>query len=558
MKLVIESVTLIDLTNKEAKRVEFSEGKNFLTSDGNHYGKSVVMKTIYYSLGAEVFYPTPIKKLNLLTCTCFRIDENHYKAYRLKNSFVLYINGRFEGKYNSVADFGNVLAEIFNFEIELVGKDTEGTITKCPPAFYFMPYYVDQENGWDPNSSSFNNMTQFDKPQRKDSYFFHLGVYDAHYVMQKKQQKTNDRQISLLTHENEKYLTVIETLRDGLSDTDMSFDVDDLESAIRRRKHEIDYILKEIAKIRSALVETEDRYFKVSNEKELLSRYIKKKMPVALTEGNCVECPRCGMFFQPANADIIEKIYLLESLNDDYTQKAQEFDRLEKKIAKLKNDFKERQKSLEKFEHSLKSDQDLYETYLKAKTTKRLLDEYRATVSKNLARIDELSDSNKSLKDTLATYQDERKVANNAYLQNLYTRMIGLDIPRDQVEENTEPGTSMDAAGAYGPRCKVAQILSFVETQNEIAHNILSFPIVIDSPNIREQDKKHLSAVLKTLFDWSKTDNQIIVASIEGKEIAANRGDVKVIDVTGKVNHIMDENDYKLIEDQISEIMTRF
>lgn len=57
MNLIITSITIVDLTNKEAKRIHFSEGKNLLTSDRNHLGKSVIMKSIYYTLGGRSFLP---------------------------------------------------------------------------------------------------------------------------------------------------------------------------------------------------------------------------------------------------------------------------------------------------------------------------------------------------------------------------------------------------------------------------------------------------------------------------------------------------------------------
>lgn len=62
MNLVISAITMVDLTNKEAKRVVFSPGKNLVTSEHNHLDKSVIMKSVYYTLGAEVYYPHPIKK----------------------------------------------------------------------------------------------------------------------------------------------------------------------------------------------------------------------------------------------------------------------------------------------------------------------------------------------------------------------------------------------------------------------------------------------------------------------------------------------------------------
>ena len=91
-----------------------------------------------------------------------------------------------------------------------------------------------------------------------------------------------------------------------------------------------------------------------------------------------------------------------------------------------------------------------------------------------------------------------------------------------------------------------------------MAKNITSLPVVIDSPNVLEQDKRHLHDIIKALLTWDKTDNQIIVASIEGKEWVQTLKNVKIIDVTGKINHIMDKAGYLAIEDQIIEVLTKF
>lgn len=61
MNLTITALTMVDLTHKEAKRISFSPEKNLVTSAHNHFGKSVIMKSIYYTLGAEVYYSNTIK-----------------------------------------------------------------------------------------------------------------------------------------------------------------------------------------------------------------------------------------------------------------------------------------------------------------------------------------------------------------------------------------------------------------------------------------------------------------------------------------------------------------
>ena len=95
MNLVVSAITMVDLTNKEAKRVYFSPGKNLITSAHNHLGKSVIMKSIYYTLGAEVYYPNPIKKLNLLTYIDFSLNTHQHRVARLKSTFILYCDGSF-------------------------------------------------------------------------------------------------------------------------------------------------------------------------------------------------------------------------------------------------------------------------------------------------------------------------------------------------------------------------------------------------------------------------------------------------------------------------------
>ena len=337
MNLVISSVTMVDLTSKEAKRVSFSPEKNLLTSEHNHLGKSVIMKSIFYTLGAEVYFPHPIKRINLLTFIDFTLNEHFYRVSRLNGSFTLYCDGIFAGLFTSVSAFEEKLCELFHLEINLVSKDQEGTIVKCPPAFYYLPYYIDQENGWSTNSFSFDRMNQFDLPQRKNCYFFHLGVLDSGYVEISKRQKANDRQIILLEKENEKYLTVIETLQAGLDSTRMSFDTDALEHAISLRQKEIKKLLDELSQARTKLVEAEDQLVQLVHDKEVLSKYIKKKAPQTESiDDELIECPRCGMVFKRALTQRLEKVYLIESLHDDYTTLSEKQILLERKIARLK------------------------------------------------------------------------------------------------------------------------------------------------------------------------------------------------------------------------------
>lgn len=559
MNLIITSITMVDLTNKEAKKVVFSSGKNLLTSEHNHLGKSVIMKSIYYTLGAEVYYPSPIKNLNLFTYIDFTLENYEYRICRLSWSFTVYRNGELLSKSFSVTDFEEILCRLFKLEINLVGKDQSGSIVKCPPAFYYMPYYIDQENGWSTNSFSFDRMTQFDMPQRKNSFFFHLGIFNSEYVEITKRQKTNERKMGALIKENEKLNTVINTLQEGIDDTQMSFDSISLEQAISNRREGIKRILDEIAKVRNNLIEEEDHHIQLTHDKEILAKYIKNKNSVTFDkEKDNLECPRCGMIFERNLAQKMEKVYLLESLHDDYTTMSNELTILDRKIEKLRRNFSEKQDLLKTYEKTLANDQENYNAYLKSKATNQLIREYYQKMVVNNAEIESINKDNTEIRKELSRYTQEKVQTNQVYLSNLGKLLVNLDIPQGQVDENSEPGTSLVASGAYGPRCKVAQMLAFLQTQKIISPELITFPLVIDSPNVLEQDSEHLDSVMRTLLTWDKTNNQIIVASIEGKDAAYSIPNVNVIVLTNPKNHLFSTNEYKMYEHEISDMFAMF
>ena len=98
MNLIVNSITMVDLTNKEAKRIIFSPGKNMLTSSGNHLGKSVIMKSLYYTLGAEVYFPNPIKRLNLFAKIRILLKKTLKRSLKIKSCRLLTKLFRFTAK----------------------------------------------------------------------------------------------------------------------------------------------------------------------------------------------------------------------------------------------------------------------------------------------------------------------------------------------------------------------------------------------------------------------------------------------------------------------------
>ena len=291
----------------------------------------------------------------------------------------------------------------------------------------------------------------------------------------------------------------------------------------------------------------------------MLIMILKKKIPQ--TEyfiNEPIECPRCGMMFDQALRQRLEKTYLLESLHDDYTTISERQAKLERKFSNLQKKFDDKQNLLSGYEKSMVSDRESYNAYVKSKATNQLIEDYWGRIGYNNGEIDRFEKDNMNIKKLLTGYTEEKERVNNIYMGKLEKLLIGFDVPSDQFNENIEPVSSLVASGAYGPRCKVAQILAFIETQYQTAPDLITFSVVIDSPNVLEQDSEHLDIVIRSLLAWDKTDNQIIVSSIQGKDIAAEIGAVNIITLENPKNHLFSSDEYSMYEAEIAEIFTQF
>lgn len=164
--------------------------------------------------------------------------------------------------------------------------------------------------------------------------------------------------------------------------------------------------------------------------------------------------------------------------------------------------------------------QEIYDIYLKSKVTSKMIQDYSVQSAENNSEIKELKNKQNESNKILNQYKKERAKAVEEYENMFYELSDVLDIPKEQIKENIEPGTQIRVSGAYGPRCKISQMLAFAKMQKLNQPNIISFPFVIDSPNSFEQDNFHIESILETLLNWNETSNQVIVSSIEGLEIA--------------------------------------
>ena len=87
--VIFKELMIDDIETKTARIIKFGENKNLLTSSSNHVGKSLICKSLYYTLGAETFFSDAWKKVNSIYQLSFIVAGELYKVVRKDNIFTI-------------------------------------------------------------------------------------------------------------------------------------------------------------------------------------------------------------------------------------------------------------------------------------------------------------------------------------------------------------------------------------------------------------------------------------------------------------------------------------
>lgn len=85
--MYFEQIIIADINKKTARLQRFNQGLNVITSEENHVGKSSLLKSLYYTLGAEVIYDNVWDKNTKVYIVDFILNDKKYRIARyIKNS----------------------------------------------------------------------------------------------------------------------------------------------------------------------------------------------------------------------------------------------------------------------------------------------------------------------------------------------------------------------------------------------------------------------------------------------------------------------------------------
>ncbi len=520
-RLKLKSLKVISTTEQTAKIINFDSTLTVITSNGeNRTGKSLIIKSIYYALGADLSqYPRTWNDLSIVTLLDFQYENIDYTIFRLKNNVLLYNHS--DNTYNvfkSLRDLKNYYNSFFDIKLKLsLSTNSDDKDLHIPYAqALFMPFYIDQDMGWNNMWASFKSLNIY-KDGKKEILEFYTGIKtnDYYKLMQKKANKeqsirdikTEQANCKLIIDNNLKYF------KDFLS---VNTNIKDFKTSIDALVYELNKVQQNKNEIKKALLDAYSKKSEITNELnnvKLVLNDLEKDKTYILdnVSTGVVVCPICGTEHKNnsqvryiVELDIENCKNNIEALLGDLSKQEAEIKKIKRKLDVANTDEQNISRILNKKKNKIKLNDILLSTGINS-VIKNLQKKARAIDKKLLSSETELN----AIKEELKYYGKLQKEYNTAFIELLkpFLAILGIgDIEPKKIGEKIKEGGSDQA------RCISAYVLAYYIMTSKNRDAVL-FPLVIDTPAQQEAGTKDMQTLYRLFLDKIPNDGQLIIAT---------------------------------------------
>ncbi len=559
MQMQFKELFLFSVSEKLGRRVGFSSGINLITSrkeDGTNRGKSVIMRSLYYALGAETFFEKRFDLKNKVFILHFVVDEVGYYVLRTARLYKVFNE---EKKLLFVAtkasEFAKNLMYITHFAVMLPNR-TANRLEITPPVYNYLPYFLDQDCYSGSKFSSFDKLAQYDD-YKVSTLFYHWGVYTFSYfeVVQKSEQIA----AAVLAFENR-----VKVLSEVLADVSKKLEVGAYSGDMDALKHDVGRYQRQYSSVVSRLNESKTRLIKLRNslsefqeaERELskFARHNESEISKLLQH----RCPECNSIV----ADTLQLRGRRYNLSEDIqlitidVQSA--IHDLNACIVKEETKYAELLGELDRYDQALKINTKELKDILRYKG----LCEVHGGIVDDLHNVQMKLDDERlrldEVKKELKRFDEQKANINKAYYELLMNAKTRFGLDEIDPESLTDVKKNFGASGSDACIATIIWYMAIIELRNRFNPDAIRFPIVFDSPNNVENDDQKTQALFKYLFEKSGLSGQFIMSGIgfdeeEFLRITPSSAHIEVL--KNAQYHLLQKEDYDKYSALLMELL---
>ena len=553
-EMYFDNILIADIVEKTAHFHKFEKGFNVVTSQDNHVGKSSLLKSLYFAMGAEVDFDNVWNKNTKLYVVEFYIDEIKFSMARWQKAFAFFRETELILTTKSVSrELARKFEKIFSFAVYMANKKTN-KIELAPPAFTFMPYYIDQDKGWSGLYESFSNIDQYKKSDRIKSLYYHLGIYTRSTVELMAKRDTLKDKIEQLKEEEEKSRITIESLYAEIQNLLPADSIEELEKNLIIPKERISLLVSRIGETRNKIQSLETALYQHEHQLEVIQEYRKIKNGVSVREDRdkIHICPKCGYSFDEEIYSIVRSNYNLQNEDYMYKQIEQIISSIASELEKYKENYVNLMNELKQQEQAYDEKQDSYEVYLRQRGLQDSVRHFTEQLGENVYEQEEHGKEIKKINKELRKLPNKKEVEEN-YIENVRLNIIKLDAWNSAYEGNIKLLKPIKAQGTLENKIILAQMIGLFQTMQYFRTNTILFPLVVDSPRAKKASHTSSKDILKLIFEMDNLP-QVILATMDYSDFENEMKRRAKVTVLFEKRKLLNGDTYREHQSEIEEL----
>lgn len=515
-KFILSEILLLSQIEKKARRITFDLHRTIILGK-NETGKSSLIKSIYAAFGASPARESEKwKQLNPILLVKFKVGDENYSILKDGRYFSVFDNrDRLIDTFDSVTTgLGPFIAQLFDFKIKLPNSD--GIFITPPPAFLFLPFYIDQDIGWVKAWESFKGLQQI-KAYKKPIIEYHTGLRPNEYYEMKGEVEKYEKAIQSLESERKLLQTILNKIREKLASIDFEISLDDFKVEVERLLMECQNLKTENDKIKVRVVELYNSKISLESQltiaKHALNESHKDYEFAAIDVEDSVDCPTCGAHYENSFLERFEIAKDENRLAELLINLNRDLDELNGKLQKENEQLSKKSEELLRVEAVLeeKKGEITLRNLIENEGKKQLREVFQQNIDELYNGISKNYIEQKRMQERLKELEDKERKENirSDYRRFMhgYLRQLRVAMSEDQYKDPTK---AISMTGSTLPRALTAYYFSILQLIQKYS-SCTFCPIIIDSPNQQAQDYDNIDKVFSFIRDNQPSDSQLIL-----------------------------------------------
>lgn len=553
-KLRFKEISFLSYSSRKARRISLDSDIVIIKGDTDT-GKSCISKSLFSALGTSIkSIPETWKNDNIVVLLKFTVDDINFTALHIgKDYYIFNPDGTQRTLTDSLAKQGKAISSLL--DIHLPKIEINGIKQTFYSDYLFMPFYIDQDDGWAQPWTSFSRCGS--STLRANTLLLHTGVVSDEYFSFKVQLDNAIKSLDKINIDLAANKRLCESMKKRLVKFKLSLNENDF-------NEEIANFIKKISELKIAqknkLTELKELY----NRKSYLTfcieqlhnniKEIDKDFNYAMIQEDVITCPMCG---SKVNNDFLGRLEMRDDIvkcKDLIIQNESELKDINLKIENAEYSNKEIRDKLIEISQlmQIKKDESSLDDYLNSK----LENYFDGIMGEENNRLQaEKVKYQQEIEKLKAKVNDEGKKERKKMIENDFGNLVLKYTTKMKVRLNPEKkislSTNISVTGTKVPRTIVAYTYAFIDIMCKYSGPVLC-PIVVDEMRQRGLRDKDEETMFSFLVENKPKDAQLIVAT--SSDLQLNDENIKVVELHNP-NKLLVVDEFQAISNEIDDLL---